>query len=130
MREYRLCFVEGQKAYFTTKDIKKQWGDDWNDAPYEHNAGTPYFWREDSGEEKWDIIDLYFESELQTPDFGHSNSPYSVEDINKGQVAWLESPSYQKEATRVFAGTTIGEFLAVMKEIKGKVYLLTPSSKE
>ncbi len=38
----RLCYVEGSWAYFTTQELKNQWGDDWNDTPYEHNAGDPY----------------------------------------------------------------------------------------
>jgi hypothetical protein len=38
----RLCYVDRPWAYFTTQPITKQWGDDWDDAPYEHNAGTPY----------------------------------------------------------------------------------------
>jgi hypothetical protein len=37
-----LCYVDGVFAYFTTQSLKKQTGDDWNDAPYEHNAGEPY----------------------------------------------------------------------------------------
>lgn len=36
------CYVEGNRAWFTTQSLDKQWGDDWNDAPYEHNAGRPY----------------------------------------------------------------------------------------
>ena len=27
--------------YFTS-DLENQWGDDWDDSPYEHNAGPPY----------------------------------------------------------------------------------------
>jgi hypothetical protein len=37
-----LCYVDGCWAFFTTKPLSEQWGDDWNDAPYEHNAGRPY----------------------------------------------------------------------------------------
>lgn len=37
-----LCYVDGNRAYFTTQPLDQQWGDDWDDAPYEHNAGTPY----------------------------------------------------------------------------------------
>ena len=37
-----LCYVDGCWAYFTTQRLDHQWGDDWNDAPYEHNAGPPY----------------------------------------------------------------------------------------
>ena len=40
-KEYKLCYVEGQKAWFTD-NFEKQWGDDWNDKPYECNAGEPY----------------------------------------------------------------------------------------
>ena len=29
-------------AYFTPISLDKQWGDDWNDTPFEHNAGIPY----------------------------------------------------------------------------------------
>ena len=38
---YKLCYVDGNEAWFTS-DWKNQWGDDWNDRPYEHNAGSPY----------------------------------------------------------------------------------------
>jgi uncharacterized protein (TIGR02996 family) len=37
-----LCYVDGGEAFFTTQPLSEQWGDDWNDAPYEHNAGDPY----------------------------------------------------------------------------------------
>jgi hypothetical protein len=37
-----LCYVDGPWAYFTTQPLREQWGDDWSDAPYEHNAGPPY----------------------------------------------------------------------------------------
>ena len=39
MEEFKLCYIENDNAYFTTNDLMKQWGDDWNDALYEHNAG-------------------------------------------------------------------------------------------
>lgn len=38
----RLCYIDGPWAFFTTQPLDQQWGDDWNDAPYEHNAGDPY----------------------------------------------------------------------------------------
>ena len=39
---WNLCYVERNFAYFTSIPLELQWGDDWNDAPYEHNAGEPY----------------------------------------------------------------------------------------
>lgn len=86
-------------AFFTKLDLLEQWGDDWNDAPYEHNAEEPY---EDT---EGDIIKVpfafigseddegYFSTyplEYKLPkDYGGGNSPWSVEDINLGAVPWL-----------------------------------------
>lgn len=43
---FRLCYIDDDTAtaYFTTQPLAEAWGDDWDDAPYEHNAGTPYVW--------------------------------------------------------------------------------------
>jgi hypothetical protein len=30
-----LCYIDDDYAYFTEQSLDKQWGDDWNDAPYE-----------------------------------------------------------------------------------------------
>ena len=40
----KLCYIDphDRSAWFTSCELDKQWGDDWNDAPYEHNAGEPY----------------------------------------------------------------------------------------
>lgn len=38
---YKLCYVEDNILYFTD-DFEHQWADGWDDAPYQHNAGTPY----------------------------------------------------------------------------------------
>ena len=37
-----LCMVDYGQVYFTTQDLALQHGDDWGNAPYEHNAGDPY----------------------------------------------------------------------------------------
>jgi hypothetical protein len=42
MVEPILCYVSENFAWFTTRSLEEQWGDDWDDAPYEHNAGEPY----------------------------------------------------------------------------------------
>lgn len=86
-------------AYFTRLDLLEQWGDDWNDAPYDCNAEGPY---ENS---EGDIIEVpfafvgseddegYFSTyplEYNLPkDYGGDNCPWSVEDINLGAVPWL-----------------------------------------
>jgi len=39
--KWRLCYVDGPWAWFTTQGLDTQWGDGWGKAPYEHNAGDP-----------------------------------------------------------------------------------------
>lgn len=109
-----LCYVEGRAAYFTTAPLQEQWGDDWNDAPYEHNAGTPY------GKDGVTISVVYFESNLQTPDCEHVNSPWSVEDINACKVAWLRGPDRMPV---VWAGATFEEFRTAIEERGGTVFV-------
>lgn len=74
--------------YFTN-DMSKQWGDDWDDAPYEHNAEVPY-------DDETDIImipiNLYYGSECYVyfpEDYGNGNSPFSVDLINAGAIPWI-----------------------------------------
>jgi len=113
---YKLCYVDGVFAYFTLKELDKQWGDDWNDTPYEHNAGDPY------NDNESQIIKIAFEADLDNPTSGHYNSPYSVESINAGAIAWLRSPSYSKEKVYIKAGETIDSFVKKIKSINGEVY--------
>lgn len=130
MDKYRLCYIEGNKAWFTD-NFEKQWGDDWNDKPYECNAGYPYeYWSEliednpDIWKRKWQhhpikLKTLYFEiedwTELKACDMGC----FSVEEINKGQVAWIYTDKYS-----IFAGTEINEFIETIEQHGGKIYLL------
>ena len=127
MKEYRLCYVSGF-AYFTTQDIKTQWGDDWDDAPYEHNAGTPYEWHErvDSEKSAWEIIKVAYSGDLETPsDIAGLNSSYSVQRINSGAIAWLASSRWgnSKEIVSIVAGTTLEQFIELVEFAGGEVYL-------
>ena len=128
MNEPILCYVSGQWAYFTTQPLKDQWGDDWNDAPYEHNAGRPYEWRV-SDRPPWEIIKVAFDGPCQTPAEinGGCNSPWSVEQINAGAVAWLQTDKWvpEEQKTIIPAGATMSEFRAAIKKSGGNVYELT-----
>jgi hypothetical protein len=124
-----LCYVEGPWAYFTTRDLDKQWGDDWNDAPYEHNAGEPYEpYRDD--QEHWEIHKIAFEGPYETPAEKYSSySPYSVEAINNKEIAWLSAEHYtinwpNGRPEPIFAGDTMEEFIQKMQAAGGKVYTL------
>lgn len=119
--DLKLCYVRGPWAWFTTRELSEQWGDDWNDALYEHNAGPPY---ERIGHEEgaWDIVKVAWDGWLEEPCERHLNSPWSVEQINAGAVAWLHSPSYEDANVVIPAGTTLPEFRRLVAEARGHVY--------
>ena len=124
---YRLCYVECGTAYFTTHDLDKQWGDDWNDAPYEHNAGYPYKPNPDRPEEDWDIEVIPFKSKMKTPgECGLLNSSYSVQDINREKVPWLtmyDGTQMIPESPRIWAGMSAEWFCDIIEKNGGSVYL-------
>ena len=124
MNKEKLCYIEGNFAYFTTQDLKKQWGDDWNDAPYEHNAGEPYEWDSERGVKKYEILKVAFECGcmMNTPCDSHSNSPWSVEDINTGKIAWLSTLRGSSEQVVIPAGVSIKKFDELIKKVGGTVY--------
>ena len=114
-KEFRLCYVDNNIMYFTD-NFENQWGDDWNDAPYEHNAEPPYELREDEecrdGYGHIRYIGYMTSWEIRTPNYGTINSSYSVEQINKGAVPWL----YCDDAGGLMAGATIDEAIAWLKK--------------
>jgi hypothetical protein len=136
-KNFKLCMIDRHGfAYFTTKELSKQWGDDWNDAPYEHNAGTPYEptifyysdgrrekdprdWNED-GTPKWEIYKVAYDyCGAETPGDMGPNSRYSVEMINNKLTPWLMK--YPDKA--LFAGASVDEFVTFIEECGGTVYL-------
>lgn len=128
----RLCYIEQPWAFFTTAPLDKQWGDDWDDAPYEHNAGTPYEWKPymaEGGIEQYEIVKVAWRGggDLETPaDLALPNSHYSVERINRGEIAWLTDPGYGTRP-RVFtpvvwAGATVAEFAAIIEGRGGSIF--------
>ncbi len=127
---YKLCYVEWAWAYFTTRSLEQQWGDDWNDAPYEHNAGTPYTWAEYMGEPKYDVQKVAWDGNFETPSEGHSNSPFSVEQINAGAIAWLRTSRWEECAVNIFAGTTFPDFVKLIHKAGGHVFVACPNASE
>ena len=126
--EYKLCYVDGQKAYFTS-NFEKQCGDDWNDAPYECNAESPYnHWSElvednkEVSKRKWkdhpiELVELFFEThdwnERKPCDVGR----FSVEQINKGAVAWVATDKFC-----IQAGTTMKDFIDIITKNGGTIW--------
>ena len=125
---FKLCYIKGNKAYFTDAPLKYQWGDDWNDKPYEHNAGEPYdSYTDDKGiKHNCTIKTLYFELNncwYNLPCGPYTNSPYSVEDINKKAIAWIHTSKFN-----ILAGTSMIDFIVTIKDNDGDIYLLDESN--
>lgn len=129
MNEPILCYVDGCWAYFTTQPLDEQWGDDWNDAPYEHNAGTPYCFSnhdKEEGKDEWIISNIVWDGPLETPaQKAHCNSFVSVEHINAGRVPWLQTDIkwHKGEQVAIWAGTTVSEFKRLVWLAGGRIFI-------
>ena len=121
--------VEGNQyyAYFTEVDLSEQWGDDWDDSPYEHNAGEPYdvTWK---GKEKIEHIILVIPFEagdkwIRLPeDYGFGgNSPWCVKNIDQGLIPWIFYQTKNGGAEMIRAGICPGEFINTLNRIKNDV---------
>ena len=122
-----LCFVQGPFMYFTTQPLAVQWGDDWNDAPYEYNAGTPYETAD------WTITRVAYEGPFEQPcTYEGPNSPWSVEQINKGEVPWLQTDRYdgQQTVVKIYAGTPFSKVVEAIQSIGGTVYVPVPRKED
>jgi hypothetical protein len=72
---------------------------------------------------EYEVFHVAFEATLETPaQFAGINSPWSVEDINAGKVAWLASPSWASVSVVIPAGTTYAAFKKLVKAAGGSVY--------
>lgn len=130
LENFKLCYICNRSgfAYFTEIELKDQWGDDWNDAPYEHNAGHPYEYRFiDKKHVPHKIIKVAWDGDYETPgQRSGSNSPWSVEGINRGAIAWLIPSDWEsnvKETKPVHAGDTLATFVDKIEGSGGAVYM-------
>lgn len=113
-----LCYVEhGEWAWFTTRPLDEQWGDDWNDRPYDCNAGRPYGPREG---ECWHVFRVGFDAPLESPWSRPGEPGLSVMEINSGAKPWLTS--WQSEVA-IYAGTTLARFIEHIQSLGGDVYV-------
>lgn len=126
--EYKLCYVEGGQAYFTTLSLTgpgcRQWGDDWNDAPYQHNAGYPYKWHPydaERGIEPYKLLVAWYAGPLDTPDKAFWRKAYSVEEINQKVCPWLQSGWGAKENVRIWAAASPEKFAELVTKAGGVV---------
>ena len=126
-KSYRLCYIdEKNKVWFGNYDEKEIWGDDWDDRPYEVNSGEPYEEvRElvDEKKKKYKEHKVRYKTLIYESRWGEERKPsergcYSVEEINRGIVPWIEADEY-----KIMAGTEYEEFIRIIEENGGKVYV-------
>lgn len=112
-KDLKLCYIDEGVAYFSNN--KDQWGDDWNDAPYEHNAGTPY------EEEGFEVLKLGFYTgyKYSEPCNYFYGKHFSVEEINCKFVPWLIPDSVKNPP--IFAGESVKEFVEKIKAVSGDI---------
>jgi hypothetical protein len=121
MIEPVLCYIsEDWEAWFTTQALEDQWGDDWNDAPYECNAGLPYAWRDGDTEPEWKLTRIRVEpAEYMRIPVGMCNGEYhTVEDMNKKLFPWVNGRGFV-----IWAGTQLSEFKRIIKENGGTIFI-------
>ena len=113
----KLCYVGTDSeeldfpvhiCYFTEESLDDVWGDDWDDAPYEHNAGIP-------NTPCLTLLAINVDSARR----GYLNSPYTVEGINNGEVPWL----WDEGNNELYAGATVNEFIQFMIDSPSGIYL-------
>lgn len=86
MAKYKIGDFEKRgnvvRFYLVEDDCNDYWGDDWDDTPYEHNAGTIY------EEYVKKVIDIAFPLgyAVLEPSDSFSNSPFSKESFKNRRV--------------------------------------------
>lgn len=118
----RLCYVEGNFAWFTSH-FEEEWGDDWGCSSYEHSASRPrgYHYTKLKESVPHEVFKVAFDGPFDQPSFSHTNSPYSVDDINAGVVPWLNVWPIET-GNFVRGGATLKEFVDFVKRNDGIVY--------
>ena len=135
--DYVLCYADrgGSRLWFTTQSLHEQTGDDWDDAWYESNAGTPYGptviyhsngnetragegWDED-GAPKWRLFRMFVDDAT----LYYGNRDKSVDGINCGNSPWVEiygdTSSYYMNP-----GDTLADVLERLKAIRTAYYIV------
>ena len=113
--------------YFTDCDMKDQWGDDWNDMPYQYNAGIPYDAHYD-GDKRVEHNIIKVRCNLRSNDgkgcgyyyhIPEDFCSFSVEMINAGIAAWLSISGDKDDNWIVIqGGDSMSKVIKTLKKFK------------
>lgn len=124
---YLLCYADEGCLYFTDdyrieKNVKTiiQIGDDWDDYPYELNAGEPY-----TNEDKSNIYRLIYNKSEWLENHIIRTEENCVNDINEKMEAWLTYCSpFTDTAITLNGGDTVGEVIDKMLGVDAYVGMI------
>ena len=87
---WQLCFYRDQILWFTD-NFKNQWGDDWNDAPYDCNAEPPYEIYDErlKNEHRGHLVKVAVDFDGNVYDETPQGDYVTVEEINAGRRPWM-----------------------------------------
>lgn len=115
--DYKLCLILENVAYFTNIPLEEQTGDDWDDSPYDCNAGRPYSRSDDQ------IIEIMFDSHYEESPSGFHRDWVSVDFVNSGKLPWIRSACWRNVKFEIFAGASIKEFVEKLRQADIDVYI-------
>lgn len=105
------------RLYLGADDCEDYWGDDWNDAPYEHNAGRVY------SEYIQGYVEFAFPLKYDVCEAcdGYFNSPFSKEDMINRKIPCLTIST--EPEIRIYFGDNIDEISKQIEEFGGFKFL-------
>lgn len=106
-------YGNGFGLYLGADDCEDYWGDDWDDAPYEHNAGEVYQ-RYRQGYVEFTFPLKYDVCEACN---GYFNSPFSKEDMKNRKVPCLTIST--EPEIKIYFGDNIDEISKQITELGG-----------
>ncbi len=115
------CEIKGNLIRLYLGKNGKQWGDDWDDKPYEHNAERVY----DEYVEKIVDVSINFECEVNEPaDFADGgNSQWRREDFIKGKTYAFMITNENGHSIMIYFGETLENILKRISIFTHNVYI-------
>ena len=107
------------RLYLVADDCEDYWGDDWNDAPYEHNAGRVY------EEFIKGYVEFAFPLKYNVCEAcdGYFNSPFSKQDMINRKVPCLTIFASAEPENKIYFGDDIDKISKQITDLGGFKFL-------